>query len=61
MSKGHQAHRRRSYGRRQHDVRERSERRQFESRSLELDDEQPARDAFAFDDRHRVAQLAIGG
>ncbi len=61
MSKGHHAHRRKSYGRRQHDLRERTTRRQPDAGQLDLENEGSIADAFALgDDRQRV-QLALGG
>ena len=61
MGKGHHAHRRKSYGRRQHDLRERTTRRQPDAGQFELETEASVGDTFAFgDDRHRV-QLALGG
>jgi len=62
MSKGHHAHRRKSYGRRQHDLRERTSRQRLDGSSLDLDDETTqADDGFVFvDDRHRGAQLTLG-
>jgi hypothetical protein len=61
VSKGHHAHRRKSYGRRQHDLRERTTRRQPDGSQFDLENEAAATDGYAFaDDRHRV-QIALGG